>query len=51
MKYAILPNSNIKSSKICLGIMTFGNQNTEAEAPPVPRSLTATLQIPDRNRE
>lgn len=32
MKYTTLPNTNIKISKICLGTMTFGNQNTEAEA-------------------
>ncbi|MCF6297771.1 MAG: aldo/keto reductase [Flavobacteriaceae bacterium] len=32
MKYTNLPNTNIKVSKICLGTMTFGEQNTEAEA-------------------
>jgi aryl-alcohol dehydrogenase-like predicted oxidoreductase len=32
MKYTTLPNSDIKVSKICLGTMTFGEQNTEAEA-------------------
>lgn len=32
MKYTILPNTDIKVSKICLGTMTWGNQNTEAEA-------------------
>ncbi|MGK0385505.1 MAG: aryl-alcohol dehydrogenase-like predicted oxidoreductase [Patiriisocius sp.] len=32
MKYNILPNTNIEVSKICLGTMTFGRQNTEAEA-------------------
>ncbi len=31
MKYTNLPNSNIKVSKICLGTMTFGQQNNEAE--------------------
>jgi aryl-alcohol dehydrogenase-like predicted oxidoreductase len=31
MKYTNLPNTNIKVSKICLGTMTWGNQNTEAE--------------------
>ncbi|MCB4806990.1 NADP(H)-dependent aldo-keto reductase [Tamlana sp. 62-3] len=31
MKYTTLPNTNIKVSKLCLGTMTFGNQNTEAE--------------------
>jgi aryl-alcohol dehydrogenase-like predicted oxidoreductase len=32
MKYTTLPNTDIKVSKICLGTMTFGNQNTEQEA-------------------
>lgn len=31
MKYTTLPNTSIKVSKICLGSMTWGNQNTEAE--------------------
>jgi aryl-alcohol dehydrogenase-like predicted oxidoreductase len=31
MKYTTLPNTEIKVSKICLGTMTFGQQNTEAE--------------------
>lgn len=31
MKYTTLPNTNIKVSKICLGSMTWGNQNTESE--------------------
>lgn len=31
MKYSILPNSDISVSKICLGTMTFGEQNTENE--------------------
>ncbi len=31
MKYTTLPNTDIKVSKICLGTMTFGQQNTEAE--------------------
>lgn len=31
MKYTTLPNTHIKVSKICLGTMTWGNQNTEAE--------------------
>jgi len=31
MEYTLLPNTNIKVSKICLGTMTWGNQNTEAE--------------------
>jgi len=31
MKYTTLPNTDIKISKICLGSMTWGNQNTEAE--------------------
>lgn len=32
MNYTTLPNTEIKVSEICLGTMTFGNQNTEAEA-------------------
>ena len=32
MKYTILPNTTIKVSKICLGTMTWGNQNTQEEA-------------------
>jgi aryl-alcohol dehydrogenase-like predicted oxidoreductase len=32
MKYTILPHTNLQVSEICLGTMTFGNQNTEAEA-------------------
>ena len=32
MKYTSLPNSDIKVSKICLGTMTFGNQNNIQEA-------------------
>lgn len=32
MKYTNLPNTNLKVSKICLGTMTFGNQNTEKDA-------------------
>lgn len=32
MKYNTLPHSNLTISEICLGTMTFGNQNTEAEA-------------------
>lgn len=31
MKYTTLPNTNIKVSKICLGTMTWGQQNTETE--------------------
>ena len=31
MKYSSLPHTDIKVSKICLGSMTWGNQNTEAE--------------------
>lgn len=31
MKYTTLPNSDIKVSKICLGTMTWGQQNTEKE--------------------
>lgn len=32
MKYTTLPNTNIEISKICLGTMTFGEQNTETES-------------------
>ena len=32
MKYSYLPSTEIKVSKICLGTMTFGNQNSEHEA-------------------
>lgn len=31
MKYTNLPSTDIKVSKLCLGTMTFGNQNTESE--------------------
>jgi aryl-alcohol dehydrogenase-like predicted oxidoreductase len=31
MKYTTLPNTEIKISKICLGTMTFGQQNSESE--------------------
>ena len=31
MKYTKLPNTDVEVSKICLGTMTWGNQNTEAE--------------------
>lgn len=31
MKYTALPHTNIKVSKICLGTMTWGNQNTQEE--------------------
>ncbi len=32
MKYTHIPKTDIKVSKICLGTMTFGQQNTESEA-------------------
>ena len=31
MDYNLLPDTDIKVSKICLGTMTWGRQNTEAE--------------------
>ncbi|MEM1339685.1 MAG: aldo/keto reductase [Bacteroidota bacterium] len=31
MKYAFIPNTNLRVSKICLGTMTWGRQNTEEE--------------------
>ncbi|NND88750.1 MAG: NADP(H)-dependent aldo-keto reductase [Flavobacteriaceae bacterium] len=32
MKYTFIPHTDLEVSKICLGTMTFGNQNTETEA-------------------
>ncbi|OSY87127.1 aldo/keto reductase [Tenacibaculum holothuriorum] len=32
MKYTTLPNTDIKVSKICLGTMTWGRQNTQEDA-------------------
>jgi len=32
MNYTTLPHTNLQVSEICLGTMTFGNQNSEAEA-------------------
>lgn len=32
MKYTTLANTDLKVSKVCLGTMTYGDQNTEAEA-------------------
>lgn len=32
MKYSVLGNTDLKVSRICLGTMTWGEQNTEAEA-------------------
>jgi len=32
MKYTKLGDSELNVSKICLGTMTFGDQNTESEA-------------------
>ena len=31
MKYNLLPNTDITVSKICLGTMTWGKQNSESE--------------------
>ena len=31
MKYTNLPHSDVRVSKICLGTMTWGNQNTQEE--------------------
>lgn len=31
MKYKVLPNTDIKVSKICLGTMTYGRQNSEED--------------------
>ena len=32
MQYNKLPHSTLEISKICLGTMTFGEQNTEQDA-------------------
>lgn len=32
MKYTFLPNTDLKVSNVCLGTMTFGEQNTENDA-------------------
>lgn len=32
MRYATIPQTDIRVSKICLGTMTYGQQNTEADA-------------------
>jgi aryl-alcohol dehydrogenase-like predicted oxidoreductase len=32
MKYTTLPNTDIKVSKVCMGTMTYGRQNSEDEA-------------------
>ncbi len=32
MRYTKLPNTAIEVSKICLGTMTWGNQNTQEDA-------------------
>ena len=32
MNYTTLPNTDLKVSEICLGTMTFGNQNSESES-------------------
>lgn len=32
MKYTTLPNTDLNVSKVCLGTMTWGEQNTEADA-------------------
>ena len=32
MNYTTLPNTDVKVSKICLGTMTFGEQNSESDA-------------------
>lgn len=32
MNYTTLPNTNLKVSRICLGTMTFGEQNSESDA-------------------
>src|SRR5437016_1355472 len=32
MKYRVLPGSNLNVSEVCLGTMTWGQQNSEADA-------------------
>jgi aryl-alcohol dehydrogenase-like predicted oxidoreductase len=32
MNYTFLPNTDVKVSKVCLGTMTFGEQNSESDA-------------------
>ncbi len=32
MQYAMLGGSDLKVSRVCLGTMTFGTQNSEADA-------------------
>ncbi|HOA94845.1 MAG TPA: aldo/keto reductase, partial [Quisquiliibacterium sp.] len=32
MQYRILPGTDLKVSEVCLGTMTWGEQNTEADA-------------------
>jgi aryl-alcohol dehydrogenase-like predicted oxidoreductase len=32
MQYTMLGNSDLKVSRVCLGTMTFGTQNSEADA-------------------
>ncbi|GIA49709.1 oxidoreductase Tas, aldo/keto reductase family [Vibrio cholerae] len=32
MQYTKLPHSSLEISKICLGTMTFGEQNSQADA-------------------
>jgi aryl-alcohol dehydrogenase-like predicted oxidoreductase len=32
MKYTFLPNTDLKVSKVCLGTMTFGEQNSQSDA-------------------
>ena len=40
MQYNKLPHSTLEISKICLGTMTFGEQNTEQDAFSQPVSYT-----------
>ena len=32
MQYQTLPGTNLNVSRVCLGTMTWGEQNTEADA-------------------
>ena len=38
MEFNFLPDTDVKVSKICLGTMTWGRQNNEADAPQNPKT-------------
>ena len=48
MDYTFLGQSSLKVSRICLGTMTFGQQNTEAEGhAQLDRALAAGINFVD----